>query len=149
MPRLRRRHPSPRRWIVLGNMGAGPAFRGERGGGLTIDARSALASRSPRPNWPGRRPRIKAALPARIHRGACCARDMDRANAWPRERPRFRTSRKGERQRSEEPSGWDKTIGGLARPILRGVARLRFKLALRMTAYDLVWLPKLLLGATA
>jgi hypothetical protein len=31
------------------------------------------------------------------------------------------------RKRTEEPFGWGKTIGGLARPMLRGVARLRFK----------------------
>ena len=44
----------------------------------------------------------------------------------------------------EEPFGWGKTIGGLARPMLRGVARLRFKFVLAMAAYDLIRLPKLL-----
>jgi hypothetical protein len=52
------------------------------------------------------------------------------------------------RKRTEEPFGWGKTIGGLARPMLRGVARLRFKFILTMAAYDLIRLPKLL-GTTA
>src|SRR5246500_4085096 len=48
------------------------------------------------------------------------------------------------RKRTEEPFGWGKSIGGLARPMFRGVARLRFKFALTMAAYDLIRLPKLL-----
>jgi hypothetical protein len=48
------------------------------------------------------------------------------------------------RKRTEEPFGWAKTIGGLARPMLRGVARLRFKFTLTMAAYDLIRLPHLL-----
>ena len=52
------------------------------------------------------------------------------------------------RKRTEEPFGWAKTIGGLARPMLRGAARLRFKFTLTMAAYDLIRLPKLL-GAPA
>ncbi len=52
------------------------------------------------------------------------------------------------RKLTEEPFGWGKTIGGLARPMLRGVARLRFKFVLTMAAYDLIRLPKLL-GAPA
>ena len=52
------------------------------------------------------------------------------------------------RKRTEEPFGWGKTIGGLARPMLRGVARIRFKFILTMAAYDLIRLPKLL-GASA
>jgi Transposase DDE domain len=48
------------------------------------------------------------------------------------------------RKRIEEPFGWAKTIGGLARPMLRGVARLRFKFTLIMAAYDLIRLPNLL-----
>jgi hypothetical protein len=47
-----------------------------------------------------------------------------------------------------EPFGWGKTIGGLARPMLRGPARLRFKFILTMAAYDLIRLPKLI-GAAA
>jgi hypothetical protein len=45
------------------------------------------------------------------------------------------------RKRTEEPFGWGKTIGGLARPMLRGLARLRFKFILTMAAYDLIRLP--------
>ena len=52
------------------------------------------------------------------------------------------------RKRTEEPFGWAKTIGGLARPMLRGAARLRFKFTFTMAAYDLIRLPKLL-GAFA
>jgi hypothetical protein len=52
------------------------------------------------------------------------------------------------RKRTEEPFGWGKTIGGLARPMLRGAARLGFKFTLTMAAYDLIRLPKLL-GALA
>ena len=48
------------------------------------------------------------------------------------------------RKRIEEPFGWGKTIGGLARPMLRGLARLGFKFALTMAAYNLIRLPKLL-----
>jgi hypothetical protein len=44
----------------------------------------------------------------------------------------------------EEPFGWAKTIGGLARPMLRGAKRLVFKFTLTMAAYDLIRLPKLL-----
>jgi Transposase DDE domain len=47
------------------------------------------------------------------------------------------------RKRTEEPFGWGKTTGGLARPMLRGVARLGFKFILTMAAYDLIRLPKL------
>jgi len=41
-----------------------------------------------------------------------------------------------------------KTIGGLARPMLRGIQRLGFKFTLTMAAYDLIRLPKLI-GAAA
>jgi transposase len=61
--------------------------------------------------------------------------------------PGYAVSQK-KRKRIEEPFGWAKTIGGLARPMLRGTARLRFKFTLTMAAYDLVRLPKLL-GAAA
>jgi hypothetical protein len=52
------------------------------------------------------------------------------------------------RERTEEPFGWAKTIGALARPILRGAERLRFKFTFTMAAYDLIRLPKLR-GASA
>jgi len=48
----------------------------------------------------------------------------------------------------EEPFGWCKTIGGLARPKLKGVARQGFFFTITMAAYDLVRLPKLF-GALA
>jgi hypothetical protein len=48
------------------------------------------------------------------------------------------------RKRTEEPFGWAKMIGGFARPMLRGAARLRFKFTFTMAAYDLIRLPKLL-----
>jgi hypothetical protein len=49
-----------------------------------------------------------------------------------------------EAQAPEEPFGLAKTIGGLARPMLRGLARLRFTFTLTMAAYDLIRLPRLL-----
>jgi transposase len=52
------------------------------------------------------------------------------------------------RKRVEEPFGWGKTIGGLARPMLRGVQRLAFKFTLTMAAYDLIKLPRLINVAT-
>jgi hypothetical protein len=48
------------------------------------------------------------------------------------------------RKRTEEPFGWAKTIGGLARPMLRGAARLRFKFTVTRAAYDLIRWSKLL-----
>jgi transposase len=61
--------------------------------------------------------------------------------------PGYEISQK-KRKLVEEPFGWGKTIGGLARPMLRGVKRLNFKFTLTMAAYDLIKLPRLL-GATA
>ena len=52
------------------------------------------------------------------------------------------------RKRVEEPFGWGKTIGGLARPMLRGVKKLDFEFTLTMAAYDLIKLPRLI-GAAA
>ncbi len=49
----------------------------------------------------------------------------------------------------EEPFGWGKTIGGLARPMLKGVARIGFKFTFTMAGYNLVRLPKLLNGRSA
>ena len=48
------------------------------------------------------------------------------------------------RKRIEEPFGWGKTIGGLARPMLRGVKKLGFKFTLTMASYNLIRLPKLI-----
>ena len=50
------------------------------------------------------------------------------------------------RKRIEEPFGWGKTIGGLARPMLRGVKKLDFKFILTMAGYNLIRLPKLIVG---
>jgi transposase len=47
-------------------------------------------------------------------------------------------------KRIEEPFGWGKTIGGLARPMLRGVRKLGFKFTLTMAGYNLIRLPKLI-----
>jgi hypothetical protein len=52
------------------------------------------------------------------------------------------------RKRVEEPFGWGKTIGGLARPMLRGIKKLDFKFIWTMAAYDLIKLPRLI-GAAA
>jgi hypothetical protein len=48
------------------------------------------------------------------------------------------------RKRVEEPFEWGKTIGGLARPMLRGVKKLDFKFTLTRAAYDLIKLPRLI-----
>jgi transposase len=48
------------------------------------------------------------------------------------------------RKRIEESFGWGKTIGGLARPMLRGVNKLGFKFTLTMAGYNLIRLPKLI-----
>ena len=52
------------------------------------------------------------------------------------------------RKRIEEPFGWGKTIGGLARPMLRGVRKLGFKFTLTMAGYNLIRLPKLIEATT-
>jgi transposase len=44
----------------------------------------------------------------------------------------------------EEPFGWSKVIGGLARPMRRGTAHIGFAFTFVMAAYDLVRMPKLL-----
>ena len=41
------------------------------------------------------------------------------------------------RKRIEEPFDWAKTIGGLARPMLRGVKKLGFRFILTMAGYNL------------
>jgi hypothetical protein len=48
------------------------------------------------------------------------------------------------RKRIEEPFGWGKTIGGLARPMLRAVEKLGFKFTLTRAGYNLISLPKLI-----
>jgi len=51
------------------------------------------------------------------------------------------------RKRTEEPFGWGKLIGGLARPMLRGARKLGFKFTFTMTSYNLIRIPKLLAPA--
>lgn len=46
----------------------------------------------------------------------------------------------------EEPFGWGKVIGGLARPMRRGTHHIGYAFTFVMAAYDLVRLPKLLGG---
>jgi transposase len=48
------------------------------------------------------------------------------------------------RKRIEEPNGWVKSIGGMARAPFRGLARMGAAFRLRVAAYDLVRLPGLL-----
>jgi transposase len=52
------------------------------------------------------------------------------------------------RKRIEEAFGWAKTIGGMARLKVRGIARARAAFTFRMIAYNLVRLPKII-AATA
>lgn len=49
----------------------------------------------------------------------------------------------------EEAFGWGKTIGGLARPMRRGIARMGFAFTFTMAAYDLIRLPRLIAAADA
>src|SRR5215468_215505 len=52
------------------------------------------------------------------------------------------------RKRVEEPFGWGKTIGGVARPMLRGVKKLNSKFTMTMADYEHIKLTRLI-GATA
>jgi transposase len=47
----------------------------------------------------------------------------------------------------EEAFGWGKTIAGLAKVKLRGLARVRFKFTFTMAAYNLIRMPRLLAAA--
>ena len=47
----------------------------------------------------------------------------------------------------EEAFGWGKTIAGLAKVKLRGLARVRFKFTFAMAAYNLIRMPRLLAAA--
>ena len=48
------------------------------------------------------------------------------------------------RKRIEEAFGWMKTIGGMRRPMVRGIARVGWAFTFAAAAYNLVRLPKLL-----
>ena len=51
------------------------------------------------------------------------------------------------RKRIEEAFGWMKSVGGMRRPMLRGLPRLGFAFTFAAAAYNLVRVPKLLAGA--
>jgi hypothetical protein len=53
------------------------------------------------------------------------------------------------RKRIEEAFGWGKTIGPIAKTMLRGIARVGFQFTLTMAAYNLARLPRLLGAAAA
>ena len=53
------------------------------------------------------------------------------------------------RKRIEEAFGWMKSVGGLRRPMLRGLRRVGFAFAFAAAAYNLVRLPKLLADAAS
>ncbi|MDB5382636.1 MAG: transposase [Rhodospirillales bacterium] len=48
------------------------------------------------------------------------------------------------RKQIEEVFGWGKEIGGMRRTLLRGLDRVGWSFTLRVTAYHLIRLPKLL-----
>lgn len=62
--------------------------------------------------------------------------------------PGYAVSQK-KRKLVEEPFGWGKVTGGLARPMRRGVAHMGYAFTFVMGAYDLVRLPKLIGGHAA
>jgi transposase len=51
------------------------------------------------------------------------------------------------RKRIEEAFGWMKSVGGMRRPMLRGLSRMSFAFTFAAAAYNLVRLPRLLAGA--
>ncbi len=51
------------------------------------------------------------------------------------------------RKRIEEAFGWMKSVGGMRRPMLRGLSRMGFAFTFTAAAYNLVRLPRLLAGA--
>jgi transposase len=53
------------------------------------------------------------------------------------------------RKRIEEAFGWMKSVGGMRRPMLRGLPRMGFAFTFAAVAYNLVRLPRLLAGAAA
>ena len=70
--------------------------------------------------------------------------DGPRSTGAPPGTPARRSARK--RKLVEEAFGWAKTIAGLAKVKVRGLARVRFPFVLAMAAYDLVRMPRLLAG---
>lgn len=55
----------------------------------------------------------------------------------------YRVSQR-KRKLVEEAFGWGKTIAGLAKVKVRGLARVRFKFTFAMAAYNLIGMPRLL-----
>jgi hypothetical protein len=55
----------------------------------------------------------------------------------------YRVSQR-KRKLVEEAFGWGKTIAGLAKVKVRGLARVRFKFTFAMAAYNLIRMPRLL-----
>jgi hypothetical protein len=53
------------------------------------------------------------------------------------------------RKRIEEAFGWMKSVGGMRRPMRRGLPRMGFAFTFAAAAYNLVRLPRLLAGAAA
>ncbi len=51
------------------------------------------------------------------------------------------------RKRIEGAFGWMKSVGGMRRPMLRGLSRIGFAFTFAAAAYNLVRLPRLLAGA--
>ena len=89
-----------------------------------------------------------------------CAPPCDAARRSKHNRPPFRhrwphhaasglRDQPAETQAGRGAFGSGKTIGGLARPMLRGVKRLYFKFIWTMAAYDLIKLPRLIGAAAA
>ena len=62
--------------------------------------------------------------------------------------PGYAVSQK-KRKLVEEPFGWGKVIGGLARPMRRGLASMSFVFTFTMAAYDLIRLPRIFAEAAA
>ena len=57
----------------------------------------------------------------------------------------YRVSQR-KRKLVEEAFGWAKTIAGMAKVKVRGLARVRFKFTFAMAAYNLIRMPRLLAG---
>ena len=58
----------------------------------------------------------------------------------------YRVSQR-KRKLVEEAFGWGKTIAGIAKVKVRGLARVRFKFTFAMAAYNLIRMPRLLAAA--
>ncbi len=52
------------------------------------------------------------------------------------------------RKRIEEAFGWIKTVAGMRRTKLRGLAKVNWSFTFAVAAYNLVRMPKLLVAAT-